>query len=110
MRLFKLNPMKLEYGEPIHQMVARAFMSKSIRVTGDIFYDVEFHFVGPHGISYRGVEPAYRSELAKSVAEVCENIQRDFNERIAAMDKAKAYARETLAVPPLFTAVGNAAA
>jgi hypothetical protein len=107
---FKPSPMTLEYGEPAHQMVARAFLHNAIRFGGDILVDAKYHFVGPHGIEYRGTDEIWKRNtktVAQGVAQLCEEIQQDFNERIAAMSKAREYARDQLAVPPLFASAAD---
>jgi hypothetical protein len=105
MGFFRPTPMKLEYGEPVHQMVARAMLTGAIRISGDIIRYSSYHFVGPHGIEYRKCVDFWRNDSATQVALICEDVQQDFNERIAAMSKAREYARENLAVPQLFTTV-----
>lgn len=102
---FKPSPMTLEYGEPIHQMVARAFMRRAIKVEGDILIYAKYHFVGPHGITYSGSEKLWHRDAkstAQAVAQLCEEIQQDFNERIAAMAVSRDYARDRMQVPSLF--------
>lgn len=103
MGIFSPSPMELKVSEPIHQMVARAFLSGAIKVSSNMFSNASYHFVGPHGVVYRGTKPAWLKGADRTVAEICERVQQDFNERMAAIDKARQYARDTLAVAPLFT-------
>lgn len=98
---FKSEPLELEFGQPVHVLVARAYEAGAIKRDGSTFGGVKYHFSGPHGIEYRGELKWYDADIEK-VAKLCEDVQQDFNERIAAMDKARAYARDQLAVPPLF--------
>ncbi|MCH6205262.1 hypothetical protein L3V16_15605 [Brucella ciceri] len=108
---FKPTPMTLKYGEPVHQMAIRALMCGALKPDGEsILTSTDYHFVGPHGIVYQGTDKTWRrgeDGFASGLAELCEEIQRDFNERIAAQDKAREYAREKLAVPPLFASVNK---
>ncbi|RAK26340.1 hypothetical protein C7374_11425 [Falsochrobactrum ovis] len=110
---FSPKAMKLVYGEPVHQMVARAFLYGAIKVDNEsILTTARYHFVGDHGVVYRGKDRTWHRatpNLAAGVAQLCEEIQQDFNERTAAQNKAREYAREKLAVPSLFTAVKEAA-
>lgn len=102
MGIFRPKPMELKYGEPVHVMIARAFLNDAIRIGGDVVDNLSWHFKGPHGVIYRGSKRVWRHEAAESVAAVCELVQQDFNERTAAMTKAREYARENLTIPPLF--------
>lgn len=102
MGFFKPSPMELRFGEPVHLMAVRALTSGAIRIRADLIYRVQYHFTGPHGVSYEGEENWWRGAVHNEIAELCERIQQDFNERTAAMSKAREYARENLAVPSLF--------
>jgi hypothetical protein len=98
---FKPKPICLKYGEPIHQMVARALYCDAIVVRGGLIPRVHYHFIGPHGVEYKGSNGNLTDTWTK-IAIICERVQSDFNERTAAMDKAREYARDKIAVPPLF--------
>ncbi len=102
MGLFTPSPMELKFGEPVHLMAIRAMSMGAIRVRADIIYRVQYHFTGPHGVAYTGEENWWSGEVHEEIAKLCERIQQDFNERTAAMSKAREYARDNLAVPPLF--------
>ena len=101
MAWFKPTPIELKFGQPVHVLVARAYQEGALYVRGDSLSRTSYHFVGPHGIEYRG-DLSWYERGASDIAALCEEIQQDFNERIAAMDKARAYARDQLCVPPLF--------
>lgn len=101
----KPKPMRLDYGEPIHQMVARALMSGAILVQEGTLSMAEYHFVGSHGIEYKGLDVLWQRDVlgdAEAVAQLCEEVQQDYNERIAARTAARAYAIDKKEVPPLF--------
>ncbi|GLU26655.1 hypothetical protein [Brucella sp. NBRC 12950] len=106
---FSPNPMQLKFGEPVHQMAIRAIMQGALKFDSEsILTCTSYHFVGPHGIVYKGKDKTWRrcgDVFAEGVAELCEEIQQDFNERIAAQEKAREYAREKLSVPSLFASV-----
>lgn len=109
---FLPKPMTLAVGEPVHAMVARAFIEGAVRCDGDMLPGTKYHFVGPHGIVYRGYDKTWARNaetFAQGVAQLCEEIQSDFNERMAAMSKAREYARDQLAVAPLFVSAKEAA-
>lgn len=99
---FKPNPMELKYGEPVHLMAIRALAGGAIRVKADIVYRVQYHFIGRHGVSYEGEDNWWRGEVHNEIAKLCENIQRDFNERIAGIEAARNHAIEKGSVAPLF--------
>ncbi|MBC8719276.1 hypothetical protein [Ochrobactrum sp. Marseille-Q0166] len=106
---FSPNPMQLKFGEPVHQMAIRALLSGALKPDSEsILTSTKYHFVGPHGIVYRGKDRTWRrntSNFASGLAQLCEEIQQDFNERIAAQEKAREYARDKLSVPSLFASV-----
>lgn len=108
---FKPTPMTLKYGEPVHQMAIRALLFGALKPDSEsILTSTKYHFVGPHGIVYRGQDRTWRrgtDSYAARIAQLCEEIQQDFNERIAAQNKAREYARDNLAVPSLFMSVNE---
>jgi hypothetical protein len=109
MAWFRPRPLELKFGEPVHLLVARACHHDAVITKGEFLPRVAYHFVGPHGIEYRG-EIGGLERTPERIARLCEKIQQDFNERMAAMNKAREYAREKLAVPPLFSSIDEEAA
>lgn len=94
-------PLEMRFGEPVHLLVARACYHDAIKISGEYVRSISYHFVGPHGIEYRGKSLIW-GDVADEIAGVCEKAQSDFNERTAAMNKAIEYATKNLSVPPLF--------
>lgn len=101
---FSPYPLELKFGEPAHLLVARALYSDAVKVCGDIIKNVDYHFVGPHGIEYKGTKETWDG-TARCIALLCEEVQQDFNERIAAMNTARGMVRKSFDVPSLFGSV-----
>ena len=101
----KPTPIELNYGESVHVLVARALLGRSILISGDYLKEARYHFVGPHGIEYCGtveVWKARHNSVPQGVASICEEVQADYNERIAALNAAREFVREQNKLPPLF--------
>ena len=86
---FSPRPLTLKVGEPIHQLVARALMHGAIKEceAGFMISGIDYHFVGPHGIEYRGTKMSW-GETHFTVAKLCEETLKDFNSRMTATANA----------------------
>lgn len=93
--------MELKEGEPIHQMVARAILHGAFKWSGGTFETARYSFVGPHGIAYEG-RLGWMGSGPAEVAAKCEEIQHDFNARMAGSRMAMEEAERQKQTAPTF--------